>query len=475
MSKPLRIFLFIASGLVVLLVFLAVILLLFVDADAYKPRLEVAASQALRMEVRVGGQLGIDLFPGLHITLEDVHIGNQGTDIATVKEARVRIDLLPLLKKEVRFGSIALEHPCISIERDRDGNFNFEKPEPARGTLPALDLPKISLSEGSLRFLDKPSAEGFEALGCSLKVDHLRLSGGKSSDLMKGLSLTAQLACEEIRKNGFTVSDLKVSAAGNNGVVDLQPVTMGVFGAQGSGNIRADFSGDAPLYDLRYALPQFRIEEFFKTLSPQKVAEGSMDFFANLSMRGKTVNQLRQTLAGEISLRGKSLRLNGRDLDQELSQFESSQHFNLVDVGAFFFAGPLGLVVTKGHDFASIFQGSGGRSEIRTLVSDWKVEGGVAQAQDVAMATKEHRIALQGGLDFVHQQFDNVTVALIDAEGCTKVRQSIQGDFRNPVVKQPSVLKTLAGPVRKLFQMGRDLFPGGECDVFYTGSVAPPK
>jgi len=24
-------------------------------------------------------------------------------------------------------------------------------------------------------------------------------------------------------------------------------------------------------------------------------------------------------------------------------------------------------------------------------------------------------------------------------------------------------------------QMGRDLFPGGECEVFYTVSVAPPK
>ncbi|MEZ4483695.1 MAG: AsmA family protein [Syntrophotaleaceae bacterium] len=475
MSKPLRIFLFIASGLLALLLFIAVALLLFVDADAYRPRLETGASQVLGMDVRISGQLGIDFFPGLHITLGDVHIGNQGIDIATVKEARVSIDLLPLLKKQVRFGSIALEHPRISIERDRDGNFNFEKPKPAGGTLPPLDLPKISLSEGTLRFMDQPSGEGFEALGCSLKVDHLRFARGKSSDLMKGLSFTAQLACEEVRKSGFTVSDLQVSAAGTNGVVDLQPVTMGVFGAKGSGSIRADFSGAAPRYDLRYALPRFRIEEFCKPLSQQKVAEGSMDFFANLSMRGKTVNQLRQTLAGEISLQGKSLRLNGRDLDQELSQFESSQNFNLVDVGAFFFAGPLGLVVTKGHGFASIFQGSGGRSEIRTLVSDWKVEGGVAQAQDVAMATNEHRIALQGGLDFVHQQFDNVTVALIDAEGCTKVRQSIQGDFRNPVVEQPSVLKTLAGPVRKLFQMGRDLFPGGECEVFYTGSVAPPK
>ena len=60
---------------------------------------------------------------------------------------------------------------------------------------------------------------------------------------------------------------------------------------------------------------------------------------------------------------------------------ESSQNFNLVDVGALFFAGPLGLAVTKGFNFASIFQSSGGSSQIRTLVSEWHIERGVAQAQ----------------------------------------------------------------------------------------------
>ncbi|GAB6194547.1 AsmA family protein [Desulfocastanea catecholica] len=475
MSKPLKIILLVASGIVVFLVFVWVTLLLFVNTGAYKPRLEAAASRALGMDVRVGGRLGIDLFPDVHFTLEDVHIGNQGADVASVKEARVGIDLRPLLQREIRIGTIKLKHPIISIERDRDGYFNFQKPEDADVRVLAFGLSKFSLSEGTLLFADKQSGEGFEALNCSLKIDHLRLPGGKISGLMKNLSLTVNLACGKIRKNGFTVSDLKLSAAGKNGVFDFKPVTMGVFGAQGSGSIRADFSDVAPRFDVRYALPQFRIEEFFKTLSPQKVAVGSMDFSANLSMHGKTVNKMRQTAEGQILLRGKNLTLNGRDLDQELSRFESSQHFNLVDVGAFFFAGPLGLVVTKGLDFVSIFQGSGGRSEIRTLVSDWKVERGVAQAQDVAMATNENRVALQGGLDFVNEQFNDVTVALLDAEGCAKVEQSIRGAFQKPVVEQPSVLKSLTGPVQKLFNMGRDLFPGGECEVFYTGSVAPPK
>lgn len=475
MSKSLKVILVAVGGFVGFLLLVAMALLLFVDANAYKPRLEATASGALGMEVKVGGRVGIGFFPGLLVTLEDVHIRNRGAEVASAGEVRLGIDLLPLLQKEVRFGKVALRRPRISIERGRDGKFNFEKPEAAGGTLPVLDLAKVSLSDGTFLYADKQSGEGFEAGNCRLDMRRLRLAGGKRADLMKNLSLTAELACGEIRKNNFTVADLKFSADGENGVFAIKPVTMRVFGAQGSGRIQADFSGAVPLYSVRYSLPQFHIKEFVKTLSPQKGAEGRMDFSANLSAKGKTETEIRQTMKGQISLRGKNLTLNGRDLDLEFSRFESSQNFNLVDVGAFLLAGPVGVAVTKGYNFASIFQGSGGSSEIRMLVSDWKVERGVAQAQDVALATNENRVALQGGLDFVNEQFKDLTMALIDAKGCAKVRQTIRGTFQKPAVEKPSVLKSLVGPALKLLRKGRDLFPGGQCEVFYDGSVAPPK
>ncbi len=474
MSKSLKIILFATAGFVGLLVLTALTLLLFVDANAYKPRLEAAASGALGMDVSIGGRLRIGFFPGPHVTLEELRIRNREADVAFAKQARFGIDLLPLLQKEVRIGKIALKQPRISIERDRDGKFNFEQPEAAGAVLPALDLAKLTLSDATLVYTDKQSGERFEAGNCNLDLRRLRLSGGVRPDLMKRLSFTAQLACGEIRKGDFTVSDLKLTANGKNGVFELKLVAMRVFGAQGSGSIQADFSGSVPRYHVRYALPQFRIEEFFKALSPNRIANGQMDFSANLSMQGKTANELTRTADGETSLRGENLSLDGIDLDRVLSRFESSQNFNLVDVGAFFFAGPFGLAVTKGYNFASIFQGSGGRSEIRKLVSEWKVERGMAQARDVAMATNENRIALRGGLDFVNERFDDVTVALIDAKGCATVRQKIRGSFRQPAMEKPSIFMSLTGPARQLLKKGRGLFPGGECEVFYAGSVAPP-
>ena len=474
MSKLLKIFSIVIGGLIGLLVLGAIALFFFLDANAFKSRFEAAVSDVFGMEVRIGGRLGVGFFPGLLVTLEDVNIRNRGTDVATAREARIRIDFLPLLYKRVQIKAISLEQPRISIERDHDGTFNLEKSVAARKILPDLNLAKISLTGGTIIYADKQSGRGFEAADCSLSVSRLRLTERNRPGIMKNLSFTAEAACGAIRTQDYAASGLRFSVAGQRGVFDLKPVTMRVFDGQGSGSIRASFTGAVPLYHVRYSLSPFRIEAFLKHLASKNVAEGAMDFSANLSMQGKTVKALRRTAQGQISLRGKQLILNGRDLDRAFARYESSQNFNLVDVAALLLAGPAGLAVTKGYNFASNFQESEGRSEIQTLVSDWKVERGVAQAQDVAMATKQNRVALKGGLDFVNERFDDVTVALVDAKGCIRVQQTIHGAFKNPVVEKPGAIKSLSGPVVKLLKQVEGFFPGGACEVFYAGSVVSP-
>ena len=90
------------------------------------------------------------------------------------------------------------------------------------------------------------------------------------------------------------------------------------------------------------------------------------------------------------------------------------------------------------------------------------------------MATNENRIALMGSLDYVNERFNDVTVAVVDGKGCAKVRQKIRGPFRNPEVEKVSVLQTAVGPMLTLFKQAGKVF-GGQCEVFYAGSVAPPK
>jgi len=475
MSKTLKAITYATAALIGLIVLAAIVLSLFLDINAYKPRLEAAAAAATGMEVRVNGRMGIGFFPGVRVTLEDVHIRNRGTELVTASKARIGVDFLPLLKQDFRIRNVVLEHPRITFERGRDGRFNYERTDVVQGPLPGLNLANLSFSDGTFRYVDRRSRKGFEAAGCSLDANRLQLAERDRPGIMKYLSLSAEIGCGTVRTKEHAASDLKMTVAGKRGVFAIKPLTMRAYSGKGSGNLRADFTGALPRYHLSYTLSQFHVDAFLKPMSPKNVPEGSADITANLSMQGKTVHKLKQTMQGQVSLRGKNLILKGRDLDQEFDRFESSQTFNLIDVGAFFFAGPVGLAVTKGYNFASILQGSEGRSEIRTLVSDWKVERGVALSRDVAIATNKNRVALQGRLDFVNERFDGVTVALIDDKGCIRAQQTIHGAFNKPVIENPSTLKALTGPVLKLLKRVGSLFPGGECEVFYAGSVAPPK
>ena len=458
-----------------LLVVVVAALSFLVDANDHKARLEAAASEALGMEVSIGGRLGISFFPGVLLTLQDVHLRQRGKDLASAKSARLGIGLLPLLRQQLRIESVELDRATVFIERERDGHFNFERRQAAQASLPAFSVPSVSLKGAAVTYADKQFGDAFEARNCALALHQLQLPGGPRAALVKGLSFGSELACAELSRGGVTLSEVKASASMKEGVFDLKPVTARVFGAQGSGSLQASFAAAVPVYRLQYKAMQFPVEEFFKSMAVKKVAAGRMDVSTELSAQGSSMKELRQSLKGRISLRGKDLTLIGTDLDGVFSRFEASQNFSLVDVGAVFFAGPLGLAITKGVDFASVVQDAGGTGEIRTLVSEWKVERGVAQAQDVAMATKENRVALRGGLDFVNDQFNEVTLALVDAKGCAKVQQKIRGSFQNPIIEKPNLLTTLAGPALRLLKKGSDLVLGGQCDVFYAGSVAAPK
>lgn len=464
----------ILAAFIGLLVVIAIALWLFWDLNAHKPRLEAAASRIAGMDVRIGGRIGIAFFPGVALTLEDVHVRNRGTEVVATSQARIGVDFLALLKQDIRLRHITLAQPVIYIERNRDGRYNYERPEKIRQSLPDLRLAKFVIADGALRYRDKRSGKHIEATGCQLDARDVQLTGRQTPGILKQLSVAADLACKTVQTNDYAAADLNTKIAGQNGIFDLEPLTMRLFDGQGAGRLRADFRHALPRYDLSYTLTQFRLEALLKTLSPQSVPKGAVDLAVKMTMRGRSMKQLKQTLTGEVTMRGADLVFNGRDLDETFDHFESSQRFNLVDVGAVFLAGPLGLAVTKGYDFASILRGPEGRSEIRTLVSDWKVERGIARSQDVAIATRRHRVALQGRLDFVNARFDGVTVALIDAKGCIRAQQAIHGPFRKPVVEKPSTLRTLTGPVVKLFKQVGALFPGGACEVFYAGSVAAP-
>ena len=469
---------FITTGVLTLVVF-AIILALLLNMQAFKPKIEAAASNALGMDVRIRGRMGIDLFPGFGISLKDTSVRNGGADVVTIEKMRIGLKLLPLMRREVQISRIGLIKPVFSIVRYKNGMFNFEKP---RHTLwrRHLAVEKISISQGRIVYTDERSSERIEVGNFDATLRSLSYSGTDSVEPIKKISFTGDIRCKTLRMSSFTVTNLVMSTAGGNGIFDINPVRMDIFGGTGEGSIHVDATGASPHYRVITTLKRCRVDELIQAFSPgkmpQKSIEGLTDFSADLTATGDGVDEVKRSLSGDVSLKGENLMLYNMDIDALIPKYERSQNFNLVDVGAFFLAGPFGPVLTKSYNFGSLYEElQGGKGMIRKLVSVWKVKEGIAEATDVALATEKHRIAMKGGLNFINDRFADVTVAVLDKRGCAVYSQKVHGPFRQPKIEKVSVLKSISGSVLNALGDAWKFIQGKECTPFYSGSVAQPE
>jgi uncharacterized protein involved in outer membrane biogenesis len=597
--------LFVLGCVAALLVFAITALVFFIDVNVYKPRIEAAASDAMGMDFKIGGKIRIVLLPRFGVSLENVVIKKGELNFLSAQKVRIGLKLLPLIKREARISEFTIIEPKITIERDKNGRFNFEGPmqKPAKEKkLPValLTMGSFVISNGELVFLDRISNARTELNSIDTKIKDLSFTAERSHRLLQNISFSGDFQCRLLKTKDFEVKNLKFDMKGKDGIFDISPIAMDFFGEaergsikvditgekpifraqytasnfyfdrfleavskkqiaksnttsseKKSGNeteltnvdltisslsfdkggkdlfnniffsgdflcrslktkdfevknlkfdmkgkdgifdissiamnffggtekgaIKADLRGDSPLLKIQFAATKFDFEKFVEAFSKKNIMKGQMDFSLNIATNGKNLEEMKRRMNGEASLKGENLLLYGVDLDGLLSKIQESQNFSLVDVGAFFLAGPLGTVLTKGYDFAGVYKETrGGEGNIKKLVSEWRIKNGIAEAEDVALSTKRNRLAMKGGLDFVNSQFDDVTVAALDENGCAKFSQKIHGPFKNPQVDKISAFKTIVRPAVKLFEKAQKLIGLGKCKVFYKGSIKHP-
>ncbi len=474
--------LLVALGILVgLLVLAGAAIVLLVDVNAHKPRIETAVSDALEMELRIRGKAGLRLFPAAGIALSDVRLRNRDTDLATAETLRVGVKLLPLLNRKVEITELVLEKPVIRIEKGTDGKFNYETPPRPAKEGEALSAPLVvaggSVSAGKVVYVDRKTGSETSLDAIDLSVRNLSIPTARGTKLSKGISFTGDLSVKKMNSKDLAVSDMRAKVTAGGGVYEIRPFTMKLFGGAGAGGIRVDLSGEIAALKVNYTLANFRAEEPLAALAQKKYLDGTMTVTPDLSLRGKGADGMKRTLSGTVSLRGDGLTLHGMDIDEILSKVEEAQKLDLADVGAFLLTGPLGPAAVKGYRYGGLYRSATreGETRITRLVSDWTVRNGVAEARDVAFSTGKNRIALKGKLDLVNGQFVDVTVAMLDGKGCAKIRQKISGPFGDPRMDKTSVLQSFAEPVLGFFEQARKLIERSSCEPFYTGAVQHPK
>jgi len=239
----------------------------------------------------------------------------------------------------------------------------------------------------------------------------------------------------------------------------------GLFCETEKGHFEIHFREQVPVYRLQYEIFDFDLKNLHEKTADEGLLSGKLDILTDLSTSGTTWQELLINANGQIIQRGENLLLQSIDLDKILKNFKRSQRFNLADVGAFFFVGPVGLIATKGGDFARIAQKTPGD---QTVITNFL---SLIEARDVAFSTLKSRIALTGQVDFPLRRIMGLTVAAVDKKGCILISQSVSGDFDDLQWGQMNVMGTLMGAVINVFK----LVVGDNCQPFYTGSVPYPQ
>ena len=457
------------GGIVAALALAILAVVLFVDVNRYKPRLEAAASKALGLEVRILGEMKIAYFPPPGLILTYLRVARGEEDVLRVERMRVGLKILPLLRGRVRFRELQFVRPELFIRRTSSGPFDFERylyrplrsaREALPGTFDSVDA--ISVAGGKISYAGKDPAIRADAEGVDLTIRDVALQADSPDEPFRNVSFMGTAKAARMTIGNAEASGIASEISVKNGNYEFDPVTLQAFGGKGEGSVWVYMTEAIPPVQVRLSLSGTSLESIFRAIGRKEAPlEGAVEISANLFMKGEDPDAMLATLTGNVSWKGNDLPVPGFDPDSLLSASGETNIYPLRRVGALLLSvPPLAAVSGKLAGPVRKLEESTEKGIVRTLFSSWTVKNGVYEAKDVALATTAHRIALQGRIDLPAGRFDEVTVSLVDDKGCALAGRTIRGPFRDYVV---TALATEKGTV-----------PGKACEVVYEGSVPPP-
>ena len=468
---------FIALAVLVLLALLAVVLISRIDTDSYRDTLEQAVAERVNATLEIGGSLRLHLFPSPVISAADLSLMQGGTEVASAEKVDVHLDWATFWRGKPVLRRVTLVAPSLHLVRDASGNLNLKPTQTApAGNEEGFSLARLQVEDGALSLTQHTdgASQRIQASALMLDLRDIRLAPS-DAPLLQRVTLQGQLQTATLDISDTTARDVALDIDAGDGLLTLANLRGSLFDGTANGSLKADYSDTSPVYNLSLTLQNFSLQHFLQQLASDQQASGRLNFTAALRTHGRSLDDWLSHLEGDATLRGDQLVIEGMDIDNELSRYQSTQRFSLVDFGAMAFAGPIGIAATKGAGFARLFERAQGSSDINALISDWQINQGIARARDTAMSTEKNRLVVLGEVDLGSRRFSDTRVAVVDRRGCVVMEQGITGPFSAPQVQSVSYVKALLGAPLDLLRQGLSLVEmDEECEPVYEGSIVAP-
>ena len=464
-----------------------------IDLNSYKPQITQAVKDASGLELVIEGDIAPSLSP-VGVSIQGVKVSNpSGFDknpFFTLKRFDVAVELMPLFHKEVKVKYVELSDIDIVIIKSAKGTMNVEtKAKPAakpatpsgdgaKTQLPLVLVDKVLLSNVNITYNDLATKAKATINDVDIVVTNINFDAKKEG--LKAVAFDGTLDVAEVVYDKYAISKIAGSFTLKEAVTTVGKLEYSIFKSRATGSAVIDLSGTVPKIALKEKIPALDLSVLAKTLAEKDLLEGTVDTTVDLSFAGQDAKAIQKTLTGTVGIVGKSVGVIGYDLDKVLGQYDKTQKMDAVDIGAFLVAGPVGTLLTKGGDVSGAFEGmKGGKTLLKDVVLKTDIAKGIAMLSDVALATSKNRLAIKGALDLPNERFNEVSVGVLDVQGCATYSQTITGTFTKPGIKvDEAAVSQVTNMVGSLFGKVKGIVGDTkkkECtSPFYKGSVVHP-
>jgi AsmA protein len=117
-------------GLVFIIVVAVIALAVLIDPNDYKEDIQAAVKEKTGRDLSINGDLSLSVFPWIGVGINDVSLSNakgfKAEYFAEIKQAKVKVKLLPLLSQQVEVSTVVLKGMRLNLAKNKAGRSNWD-------------------------------------------------------------------------------------------------------------------------------------------------------------------------------------------------------------------------------------------------------------------------------------------------------------------------------------------------------------
>ncbi len=246
--------------LVVVLFIVLAVIISTLDLNEYKEQIQKLVKEQTGRDLAINGDLDASFFPWIGISIGELELSNAKgfgeQPFARIGAANVKVEVLPLLNKEINVNSVELEGLALDLQTQANGVTNWDdlinpdtpEEQPSKqaveetGSLPitALAVGGISISNANISWLDNQGGTDAKLEKFNLKTGEIALNKPFPFEvgfeiLSSGLAVQARIELEgnitaDLENQKFTLTEFIMNTKAEGEGVPIQNAALGLGG-----------------------------------------------------------------------------------------------------------------------------------------------------------------------------------------------------------------------------------------------------